>query len=82
MRAVGQDGVEDADDLDLDDLGERNVEHAGVLALVGIEEDVAAAGNDAGIDRDAEAVGRLEAASRDSAGPRLPPWSGKAEHSL
>ena len=45
----GQDRVQDPDDLDLDNL-DRQLQHAGVLALVGVAEDIAATDDDAGID--------------------------------
>ena len=77
LRAVGQLGVEHADDLHADDVREGHGEDAGVLALGGSKRDVPAAGDQAGVDRPARARdGGLNASSR-SAGPRLPPLGGK-----
>ena len=59
LGAVRHDRIEHADDLDLDEFGERGIEHSGVLALFGIERNVSSASNHAGVDLEAEPVRRL-----------------------
>ena len=60
-RAVGHPGGDQADRLEREELGELELERAGVLAPVGVEVEVAAARDDAGVERQADAVRRLEA---------------------
>ena len=57
----GQLRVDQADRLERQEVGDRQLERAGVLALVEVEEEVAAALDDAGVDGEADAVRRLEA---------------------
>ena len=75
MRAIGQDRIQHADDLYLNDLRQRKIEDSCILPFIRIKSDVAASGNYAGIDREAEPVGRFEF-DGEIRGPRLPPWSG------
>ena len=59
VGAAGELGGEDADRLDRD-RAEAELEDAGVLALVGVEVEVAAALDHAGVEREADPRGRLE----------------------
>ena len=61
LRAVRHLRGDDADRLEREEAGEDELERAGVFALVGIEIEIAAAAYDAGVDRKADAVRRLEA---------------------
>ena len=54
-------GRDEPDRLEAQEVGDGELERAGVLAAVDVDEQVAAALDHAGVDRQADAVGRLEA---------------------
>ena len=60
VGAVGHLGGDEPDRLDGDDLGDRQLGHTGVFALVGIEEQIPAADDDPGVDAEPGTLGRLE----------------------
>src|SRR5690606_2272925 len=60
VGAVGHARGDEADRLDRDDARDVELEHSRVLAALGVDVEVAAALDDARVDREPDAVGRLE----------------------
>ena len=60
LRRIGHARRDEADRRKREEVGDRQLQHAGVLLLVEVEVQITAAGHDARVDRQADALRRLE----------------------